>query len=80
LLIKQSRIGSAVIPKSDPIPKTDPAEIERLIEGLRQSNLEQRDLELVERLLQTVLSLVRLLQRVPSAGRRAFEKKVCIGR
>jgi hypothetical protein len=48
LLIKQSRIGLAVIPKFDPIPKTDPAEIERLIERLRQSNLEQRDLELVE--------------------------------
>jgi hypothetical protein len=51
------------MPKSDPIPKTDPAEIERLIERLRQSNLEQRDLELVERLLQTALSLVRLLQQ-----------------
>jgi hypothetical protein len=63
LLIKQSRIGLAVIPKFDPIPKTDPAEIERLIERLRQSNLEQRDLELVERLLQTMLSLVRLLQQ-----------------
>jgi len=58
------------MPKFDPIPKTDPAEIERLIERLRQSNLEQRDLELVERLLQTVLSLVRLLQQKNASLKR----------
>jgi hypothetical protein len=37
--------------KGDDIPKTDPAEIERLIERLKQSNLDPRDLNLVERAL-----------------------------
>jgi hypothetical protein len=45
------------------IPKTDLAEIEILIERLKQNNLEQRDVELIERLLRTVLVLVNLLQR-----------------
>lgn len=48
--------------RDEQIPKTDAAEIERVIKRLRQSNLEQKDQELVERLLRTVLTLVRVLQ------------------
>ena len=49
--------------KGPEIPKTDSAEIEILIEPLKQNKLEQRDVELIERLLRTVLALVNLLQR-----------------
>jgi hypothetical protein len=49
--------------KGPEIPKTDSAEIEILIERLKQNKLEQRDVELIERLLRTVLALVNLLQR-----------------
>lgn len=48
--------------RDEQIPKTDAAEIERVIERLRESNLEKKDQELVERLLRTVLTLVRVLQ------------------
>jgi hypothetical protein len=40
--------------KGPEIPKTDSAEIEILIEGLKQNKLERRDVELIERLLRTV--------------------------
>lgn len=49
--------------KGEEIPKTNPTEIEALIARVRQSNIEQRDVELIERLLRTVLVLVNLLQR-----------------
>jgi transposase len=49
--------------KGPEIPKTDSAEIEILIERLKHNKLEQRDVELIERLLRTVLVLVNLLQR-----------------
>jgi hypothetical protein len=49
--------------KGPEIPQTDSAEIEILIEHLKQNKLEQRDVELIERLLRTVLVLVNLLQR-----------------
>jgi transposase len=49
--------------KGPEIPKTDSAEIEILIERLKQNKLEQRDVELIERLLRTVMALVNLLQR-----------------
>ena len=49
--------------KGPEIPKTDSAEIEILIERLKQNKLERRDVELIERLLRTVLVLVNLLQR-----------------
>jgi hypothetical protein len=49
--------------KGPELPKTDSAEIEILIERLRHNKLEQRDVELIERLLRTVLVLVDLLQR-----------------
>jgi hypothetical protein len=48
--------------KHDDIPKTDPSEIEALIKRLKQSNLEPRDAQLVERLLRLVLSLASILQ------------------
>src|SRR5262249_29315591 len=48
--------------KQDDIPKTDPSEIEALIQRLKQSNLEPRDAQLVERLLRIVLSMASLLQ------------------
>src|SRR5262249_37442377 len=48
--------------KRDDIPKTDPSEIEALIQRLKQSNLEPRDARLVERLLRLVLSMASLLQ------------------
>jgi hypothetical protein len=35
--------------KQDDIPKTDPSEIEALIQRLKQSNLEPRDTQLIER-------------------------------
>jgi hypothetical protein len=49
--------------KGPEIPKTDSAEIEILIARLKENKLEQRDVELIERLLRTVLVLVNLLQR-----------------
>jgi len=41
--------------KRDDIPKTDPSEIEALIQRLKQSNIKPRDAQLVERLLRLVL-------------------------
>jgi hypothetical protein len=49
--------------KGEEIPKTNRAEIEILIERVKQHKLEPRDVELIERLLRTVVSLVELLQR-----------------
>jgi hypothetical protein len=49
--------------KGEEIPKTNPAEIEAAIDRVKQSNIEQRDVELIERLLRTVLVLVKLLER-----------------
>jgi hypothetical protein len=48
--------------KHDDIPKTEPAEIERLIERLKQHKSEPGDLDLVERFLQMALTLVRMLE------------------
>lgn len=56
--------------KGDDIPKTNPAEIEGLIERLKQSNLNPRDLDLVERLLRMVLTLVRVLQQKNASLKR----------
>jgi hypothetical protein len=49
--------------KGDEPPRTNPAEIENLIEQIRGTNLDPRAKEKVERLLRTVLTLVELLQR-----------------
>jgi hypothetical protein len=49
--------------KGEEIPKTNPAEIEKLIEQIRGTNLEPGSKEKIERLLRTVMVLVELLQR-----------------
>lgn len=49
--------------KGEEIPKTNPAEIEKLIEQIRGTNLEPGAKEKIERLLRTVMALVELLQR-----------------
>ncbi len=49
--------------KKEEIPRTNPTEIENLIEQIRGTNLEPGAKEKVERLLRTVLLLVELLQR-----------------
>jgi len=51
------------VAKGDETPRTNPAEIENLIEQIRGTNLDWRAKEKVERLLRTVLTLVELLQR-----------------
>lgn len=56
--------------KGDDIPKTNPVEIERLIKRLRQSNLDPRDLDRVERLLRLVLTLVNVLQQKNASLKR----------
>jgi transposase len=49
--------------KGGEIPKTNPAEIEKLIEQIRGTNLEPGVKDKIERLLRTVLLLVEVLQR-----------------
>jgi transposase len=49
--------------KENETPRTNPAEIESLIEQIRGTNLDARAKDKVERLLRTVLTLVELLQR-----------------
>ena len=49
--------------KGEEIPKTNPAEIEKLIEQIRATNLEPSAKDKVERLLRTILALLELLQR-----------------
>jgi transposase len=49
--------------KYQQIPKTDPDEIEALIERLEQHKLDRRDEELIKRLLRFVLVLVDLVER-----------------
>jgi hypothetical protein len=49
--------------KEDETPRTNPPEIESLIEQIRGTNLDPRAKEKVERLLRAVLTLVELLQR-----------------
>src|SRR5215471_8772802 len=56
--------------KRDDIPKTDPSEIEALIHRLRQSNIEPRDAQLVERLLRLVLLMTSLLQQKNASIKR----------
>ena len=59
------------------IPKTDPSEIEALIQRLKQSNIEPRDAQLVERLLRLVLSMASLLQHKNASIKRL--KRVIFG-
>jgi len=68
--------------KRDGIPKTDPSEIAALIQRLKQSNVEPRDAQLVERLLRIVLSMASLLREL-AARRRTLavpaRRKLTIG-
>jgi hypothetical protein len=52
-----------VMAKDPQIPKTNPDEIEALIERLEQHKLDRRDEELIKRLLRFVLVLVDLVER-----------------
>src|SRR5262245_48508069 len=56
--------------KQDDIPKTDPSEIDALIQRLKQSNLEPRDAQYVERLLRLALSMASLLQHKNASIKR----------
>ncbi len=56
--------------KQDDIPTTDPAQIEQLIERLKQSKLEPHETQLIERVLRTFLSLVSLLERKNASIKR----------
>jgi hypothetical protein len=58
--------------KEKEIARTDPTEIEALIERFKQSthDLKKEDTELIEKLLRTFASLVRLLQRKNLSIRR----------
>lgn len=56
--------------KHDDIPTTSPAEIEALIERLKQSQLAPRDVQLVERLLRLALSMATLLQQKNASIKR----------
>lgn len=49
--------------KHKKIPTTDTAEIEQLIERLKQGKLEQHDTQLIEKLLDFLLTIVSLLKR-----------------
>lgn len=51
------------VANKEEIPRTNPSEIENLIEQIRGTNLEQGAKEKIERLLRTVLLLADLLQR-----------------
>ena len=48
--------------EAEKIPKIDPAEVEILIERVKQNKLEEREAELIAGLLRTLLSLVAMLQ------------------
>jgi len=48
--------------ETEKIPKIDPAEVEILIERVKQNKLEEREAELIAGLLRTLLYLVALLQ------------------
>jgi hypothetical protein len=58
--------------KSDDIPKTDPSEIEALVQRLKQSKLEPRDVQLVERLLRLVLLMASVVRQ--KSVRPAFSR------
>jgi hypothetical protein len=58
------------MPNRDDIPKTDPSEIEALIERVKCSGIEPRDAQLVERLLRLVLSMASLLEHKNASIKR----------
>jgi hypothetical protein len=48
--------------EAEKIPKIDPAEIEILIERVKQNKLDERETELIAGLLRTLLYFVAMLQ------------------
>src|SRR5574341_283271 len=56
--------------KHEDIPTTDPAQIEQLIERLKRTDLEPHEMQLLERVLRTFLSLVSLLQHKNASIRK----------
>src|SRR6266540_1110819 len=51
------------MPKHEEIPTTDTAQIERLIERLKEGKLQEQDAQLIETLLYFVLKITSLLKR-----------------
>src|SRR5215813_7527725 len=69
-------IGSARSPpmKNNPdIPATDTTEIKQLINRLKQGELDQGDAQLIEKLLNILLTIISLLQRKRTSIRRMKE-------
>src|SRR5262252_2544276 len=69
-------IGSARLPpmnNNDDIPTTNTTEIKRLINRVKQGELDQGDAQLVEKLLNILLTIVSLLQRKHTSIRRMKE-------
>jgi transposase len=56
--------------RQEDIPKTDPSEIEALIERVRHSDIAPRDAQLIERLLRLVLSMASLLEHKNASIKR----------
>src|SRR5215510_7981961 len=66
-------IGSARSPSmknNDDIPTTDTTEIKRLINRVKQGELDQGDAQLIEKLLNFLLTIVSLLERKHASIRR----------
>ncbi len=58
---------------NDDIPTTDTTEIKQLINRVKQGKLDQGDAQLIEKLLNFLLTLVSLLQRKHASIRRMKE-------
>jgi len=54
----------------DDIPTTDTTEVKRLIERVKQGKLDQDDAQLIEKLMNILLTIVSLLQRKRTSIRR----------
>jgi hypothetical protein len=63
---------------NDDIPTTDTTEIEQLINRVKQGELDQGDAQLIEKLLNFLLTIVSLLQRKHTSIRRM--KELLLGR
>src|SRR5262245_24279196 len=61
---------SAPMKNNDDIPITDTTEIKRLIDRVKQGELDQGDAQLIEKLLNFLLTIVSLLQRKHASIRR----------
>src|SRR5215831_19693734 len=68
---------SAPMKNNDDIPTTDTTEIKRLINRVKQGELDQGDAQLIEKLLNFLLTIVSLLQRKHASIRRM--KKLLFG-